>query len=452
MKNSKVNLKNPLSMLNSRHPMKRRTSSVGREFEVAVKQEGSTVLEEYINLEENERICEYKVAVSSTLAELIFIDFKSLNNALFPYPDFRNTFCKIAASAGNYQRHYDKIDAFVNHFNEGSVEEFHKMRENKKNEKSELNSDQKKKKIRMINPQEIYNKKNFREKTKRKKHMASGGFNTLLKGKGIHDQNSTIKTTNFKTLNIENHINSKGEFNEFIKDKKSRVNGFSLKTYLKSLKVEEKAIGSSFSNNFVVPPPNLSSLEKLEIISKSKRINLKRMNTVKSKSMRRMGSYSTNTKNSHIGIDFGKSVKNEFREFRNYGDTPKIKISKFESKPREGNMRENITSVNNLENYNNIKNVFNFSNEKKRFKSSKLRRGNSKFSIDSSDFGRREVKTAKRSSIGGRYYLGEFGYKKCKGSKKKLEVEGTKLPNFGDFSDKEKGFSRGKKKSFISIF
>lgn len=110
-------------IIDKRHPMKRKTSSnSSRQYEVAVKHKGGTFMEEYFLLPEEERYSEYKVVVVSSKADLIFIDFNSLKNSMFPYPEFKEKFVEIAKTSSDYDRHYNKIKTFVNHFDVEKME------------------------------------------------------------------------------------------------------------------------------------------------------------------------------------------------------------------------------------------------------------------------------------------------------------------------------------------
>lgn len=379
--------------------MERKTALNLKDHEVAVKSEGSTICEEYFALPEKKRISKYKVVVVSSQAKLIFVNFIRLRNTLYPYPDFMDKFLGIARVTGNYERHYKKMKMFKVH-NQGNDEKFEILKKNKEKSKKELKRKRSsreffsdKKDIALTANRFLVRKK----KSKKRKVMANGGYNTLLKGKGLKMQNN---------FNIEDRIEKSGAFKEFINSKKKVASSFNLKNYLKSLKVDDMTIGSSFCKSFVVPPSNLSSVEKLEMISKSKRAQKRFVNsTRRSNSLSRLGMH----------FNGGKTLSNLEEK------KPRI-ISKFKPKIRDFCRTSKSKSI--------IQTPI--AKGKRRYyksvidgKEKDLSLNMTKRKTHNTIHSKRRVSGLKRRSVGSTYYLSDYRYKKSRGMS--LEIEGRKM-------------------------
>lgn len=397
-------------MIQEKHPMKRKTSpKLSKIYEIAIKHKGSTVLEEYFPIPDEERISDYRIVVTSSCAEITFIDFKTLSSALFPYPDFKKRFIQIATAPKNKERNSKKISTFLKIFGVGKEESFKDV------------SSFRKKKIKWKGNQNLKLLKKKKRK-KKKNYMSSGGYNTIIKGSlGTLSQD-------YKNFNIEEKIIESGIFNNFIKDKKRRVNSFNLKNYLKTLNVDNMTANSCFTKNFVIPPSNLSSLEKLEMISKSKRIMNRRMNSMKSKSFKRFGTMSSN---------FSKSNVKKRNRFSSQG---KIEISKFTHKNQTSKDFYKPKKTHVIESLGGTPSPM----RRKRFRSTVFKKRRTR-NLSGGKFIR--LKETKRNSVGNKFYLNQFQYEKCE--KKSLGIEGTKLPNFNKYMSKKK---LKKKDTMISIF
>ena len=265
MKEKKKNIKRKeeLRKLNE-HPLRRKIfTRYPKEFEVAIRERYSSVMEEFILLPKEQRISSYRATVCSNKADLLYFSFEAIDNILVQFPMIEERVLEISKVGGDHQHHYKMIDNYEKNFRKSekkTQEILKKMKEMRRKKVLEEDKNIMKIKSGMGATQSSL-----------KKPMSNGGYNTLLRGDGI-----PLKMDRLNNFSLEDQLQKSEAFTAFFNKKKKKMAGFSIKNYLKILKFDGRGLCSGFMKSFVVPDENLSVYDKLEIISKTKKENDKR--------------------------------------------------------------------------------------------------------------------------------------------------------------------------------
>lgn len=87
------------------HPMRREIERFQRVYEVAIKRQSDTILEDHFLKDRSDRISEYKIVAVTAEVELLGIPFPNLTTCLYTYSKFKDRFVQVCEDIVDRRRH-----------------------------------------------------------------------------------------------------------------------------------------------------------------------------------------------------------------------------------------------------------------------------------------------------------------------------------------------------------
>ena len=103
---------NPFAECTIVHPMRREVERFQKIYEVAIKKENDTILEDHFLRDRAQRCSEYKIVAVTAEVELICIPFANLTTCLYSYSKFKDKFVQVCEDIVDRQRHLWQIKVF----------------------------------------------------------------------------------------------------------------------------------------------------------------------------------------------------------------------------------------------------------------------------------------------------------------------------------------------------
>lgn len=241
-------------------PLKKDLTLNVLDHEIAIREKGESIGEEYYNMKRNKRICHYNAIVTSDKAKLIFIKFSKFKNTIYPYKDSKIEFKKLCNNRLKILQKKlkrKKIEPFILNYDPGK-EYFIKHSNHKKGAKSTK---------------------------KRERRISAGDFGIkkiLLKGKGVRVR-SLVKPRKKKGKGGKEEIvrpNIEDGMKQLIIDRLKKDDVYRSFNCLKpgkaieriqSIRIDPVTTPKTYLFNVVTPNHKLPLKNKLEMISRSKR-------------------------------------------------------------------------------------------------------------------------------------------------------------------------------------